>query len=124
MDGHRITFQGYLPHDAVGSFYEWADIVVVPSRYEAFSIVVLEAMSAARPIVATAMGGIPEIVSSPTNAILVAPTPESIAGGIRQLVDRPDLRAGMAKANLAKVRSYAWSEIAPKYVSLYRELVQ
>jgi glycosyltransferase involved in cell wall biosynthesis len=124
LGGHRVTFLGSVNHEVVNSLYEWADIVVVPSRYEAFGLVILEAMAAGRPIVATAVGGIPEVVSPGRNAILVAPDADSIAEGIRQLIAQPELRTSMAKANLLDAARYSWSEVAPKYLALYRNLVR
>jgi len=95
----------------------------VPSRYEAFGIVVLEAMAAGRPLVATSVGGIPEIVNAPRNAILVAPEATSIAAGIRRLASDPDLGRRMAVANREDVASFSWSRIAPRYLELFRELL-
>src|SRR6266699_1608002 len=119
----KVTFCGSVGHDAVRSLYQAADIVVVPSRYEAFGIVVLEAMAAGRPLVATSVGGIPEIVNAPRNAILVAPEAASIAAGIRRLASDPDLGRRMAVANREDVASFSWSRIAPRYLELFRELL-
>src|SRR6266704_2137216 len=119
----KVTFCGSVGHDAVRSLYQAADIVVVPSRYEAFGIVVLEAMAAGRPLVATSVGGIPEIVNAPRNAILVAPEATSIAAGIRRLASDPDLGRRMAVANREDVAPFSWSRIAPRYLELFRELL-
>ncbi|MEE9182191.1 MAG: glycosyltransferase family 4 protein, partial [candidate division NC10 bacterium] len=59
---HNITFHGSLYREELTRLYAWTDIVVVPSRYESFPLVVLEAMAARRPLVVTAVGGVPEIV--------------------------------------------------------------
>ena len=119
----KVTFYGSVGQEAVRSLYRGADIVVVPSRYEAFGMVVLEAMAAGRPLVATSVGGIPEIVTAPRNAILVAPDAASIAAGIRQLASDPDLGRRMAVANREDVAAFSWSHIAPRYLDLFRELV-
>ena len=123
LGAHNISFHGALPHREVPALLEESDIVVVPSRYESFGIVVLEAMAAGRPLVATAVGGIPEIVSSPRNALLVPADPTAIASAIRELIDRPDLRAAMSRANVEDAASYSWEEIAPQYLSVYRNLI-
>ena len=119
----KVTFWGSVGQEAVRSLYQGADIVVVPSRYEAFGMVVLEAMAAGRPLVATSVGGIPEIVTAPRNAILVAPEAASIAAGIRRLASDPDLGRRMAVANREDVAAFSWSRIAPRYLDLFRELV-
>ena len=119
-----MTFHGSIPHDAVLPLYEWADIVVVPSRYESFGLVVLEAMAAGKPLVATSVGGIPSVVSAGRNAVLVPPEAGAIADGILELIRAPGLRAEMAKANAIDVAAYSWTEIAPRYVALYRGLAR
>jgi len=119
----KVTFCGSVGQEAVRRLYQGADIVVVPSRYEAFGMVVLEAMAAGRPLVATSVGGIPEIVTAPRNAILVAPEAASIAAGIRRLASDPDLGLRMAVANREDVAAFSWSHIAPRYLDLFRELV-
>lgn len=124
LPGQRVTFHGSIPHDAVLPLYEWADIVVVPSRYESFGLVVLEAMAAGKPLVATSVGGIPSVVSAGRNAVLVPPEAGAIADGILELIRAPGLRAEMAKANAIDVAAYSWTEIAPRYVALYRGLAR
>ena len=121
---HRVTFHGFVRGPEVRRLYEQCDVVVVPSRYESFSLVVLEAMAAGRPVIATAVGGIPELVKDPRNALLVEPDPASIASGIRRMVAAPELRAAMSAANLEDVQSFRWSSVARRYTSLYRQLVR
>ncbi len=122
--GHRVTFYGSIPHEAVLPLYEWSDIVVVPSRYEAFGLVVLEAMAAGRPVVATSVGGIPTIITPRRNGSLVHPDAESIARGIRELIENPDLRAEMAKTNIADAARYSWAAIAPRYIAMYEDVAR
>lgn len=124
LAGHEITFHGTKQRDELDRLYRWADAVVVPSRNESFPLVVLEAMAARRALVATSVGGIPEILRSPRNAILVDPDPESIAQGIMRLLDDPDLRSEMADANYADVQKYSWPAVAAKYEQLFRLLSQ
>ncbi len=121
---HRITFQGFCHGRELKRLYEWADIVVVPSRYDSFPLVVLEAMAARRPLVATAVGGIPEILSAPRNALLVDPDVKSIARGGRRLIQDPRLQVAMAEANFQDVHQYSWSAVAQRYLFLYERLVR
>lgn len=70
----RVTFHGWLRGDALAAAYRDAAVVVVPSRWpEPFGIVGIEAMAAARPVVAFAVGGIPEWLTTGDGGVLVAP---------------------------------------------------
>ena len=85
--------------------YAAADVVVVPTWEEPFGLVVLEAMAAERAIVASAGGGIPEIIASEQTGILVPPRdPSSLADAIKRLLADGELRAHLAGAALTVVR--------------------
>ena len=75
-------------------FYRSVDVVVVPSRWnESFTMVVMEAMAFGKPVIATAVGGIPELVKDNETGLLVKPNdPESLAEAMRRMVAYPDLR--------------------------------
>lgn len=122
LGAHRITFHGRRTGGAVEELYRWSDFVVVPSRYDSFPGVLLEAMAAGRPVVATRVGGIPEIATDGRNAILVDPTPEGIEDGIRRLLQDPHLLRSMAEANVIDVQRFTWRGAAKEYVSLYEGL--
>lgn len=101
----RVVFAGH--HADVRPFYALADVLVLPSYSEGSPNVLLEAMAAGLPVVATAVGGVPEIVAHEESALLVAPRDEhAIAAAIaRILSDAPLARGLAAKASgLAAVR--------------------
>lgn len=101
----RIIFAGH--HADVRPFYALADVLVLPSYSEGSPNVLLEAMAAGLPVVATAVGGVPEIVAHEESALLVAPRDEqALAAAVaRILSDAPLARALAAKASeLAAVR--------------------
>jgi glycosyltransferase involved in cell wall biosynthesis/GT2 family glycosyltransferase len=84
----RVRFLGLLPRDALEQAYREADVVLVPSRYESFGLVAIEAMAAGRPVVALAAGGLAEVVTDGVDGRLVADTPEAatmIAGVLSAL---------------------------------------
>jgi glycosyltransferase involved in cell wall biosynthesis len=64
---------GFVPHAEVGSYYERAAVVCVPSRREGYGIVAREAMAYGRPVVATAVGGLVDAVDDEVTGVLVAP---------------------------------------------------
>lgn len=84
----RVLFLGH--RDDIAELLLETDVVVLPSLYEGFPLTILEAMAAGKPVVATQIGGIDEMVQSGVNGILVRPAdPEALAAGIRRVLDDP-----------------------------------
>ncbi len=93
----RVVFAGH--QSDIAPWYALADVVVLPSHSEGSPNVLLEAMAAGVPVVATAVGGVPEIVAHETSALLVPPgAPEEMARAILRLLSDADL-AGRLAAN-------------------------
>ncbi len=93
----RVHFQGPVSYQRYLSLLRNANLAVVPSRWEGFGMVVLEAMAAGTPVVATKVGGIPEIIRHRENGFLVKPESSSIAEGILELWNSPGLREEIRK---------------------------
>ncbi|MCB9857608.1 MAG: glycosyltransferase [Phycisphaerales bacterium] len=101
-----------------------ADVVCIPSKSEAFPVVMLEAMAVSRPIVATSVGGIPEAISHDVNGLLVAPgAPVELANAVRSLLFDPG-RAAMlgVKARASVCERFDAAKVAQRYVDTYDEL--
>ena len=83
------------------------DIFVLPSRWEGLPLVLLEAMAAGLPIVATAVGGIPEVVVDGETGFLVPPEdPEALASAITRLIEDSVLRKKFGKAGYKRVKQH------------------
>ncbi len=94
----QITFLGPIDDTDLDGWLERSDIVVLPSRYESFGLVVVEGMMHARPVVTCAIGGIEEVISD-REGILVAPAdPDALAAAIIRLADDPQLRTELGAA--------------------------
>jgi hypothetical protein len=90
----RVRFVGEVSEAELYQCYADADVFCVPSRYESFGLVYVEAMMFGMPIVATRVGGIPEVVQHEGNGLLVtAEDPEELADALRRLVVDDELRA-------------------------------
>lgn len=97
----RVRILGF--RSDVGRLLAAADIFVLPARHEAFGIVLLEAMSAGVPVVATRTGGIPEIVSAGETGILAEPgDPVGLARALLELADDPGKRQALGRAGFGR----------------------
>lgn len=116
----NVSFPGYLsnPLPIVAGF----DVYVLPSLSEGLNVTLLEAMALERPVVATAVGGNPELVLNGRTGLLVPPRdPQALATAIRELLDDRDFAAGLAGAGAKLVSERFSSDImCERILSLYR----
>jgi starch synthase len=136
--GSVIWIREMLPRAAIIQLYSHATVFCCPSIYEPFGIINLEAMACDTPVVASAVGGIPEVVLDGVTGLLV---PVDLAGddsfeplhaerfsndlasAINRLLGDDGLRAKMASAGRERVeREFAWSAIAQQTADLYARL--
>lgn len=112
-------------HD-VTPFLRAADIFVLPSLWEGFGLVLIEAMSFSKPVVATNVGGIPEIVSDGLVGFICNPNdPESLADAIIKLIKNPSLRDEMGKEGKKRVETFFTAKIMSKrYQEIYRNILR
>lgn len=122
LESH-VTLTG-LQYD-VRPYYALADVVVLPSHSEGSPLVLLEAMSAARPIVATRVGGVPEIVTNEETALLVAPRDaEAMARALARMLSDQALRARLAAcAQVVALTSYSPRAYRRARTGLYERLL-
>ena len=100
-----------------------ADIVVIPSRFEGFGLTALEAMSLAKPVIASTAGGLPEVMGK-TGRLVPVGDADAIAGAILDLADNPDLREDMGRAARARgEEAFSLPAIASQLSQIYETLV-
>lgn len=123
LDG-AVFFPGFLSAAERSRIYRRADLVVIPSLYEPFGIVALEAMAAGLPLVASNTGGLAEIISQGQDGILVPPgDDEALAAAITSLLENPAqarILSNNARETVAAL--YDWNVIAAATCDAYREL--
>jgi glycosyltransferase involved in cell wall biosynthesis len=121
-----VTFVSGVSEERILELYSEAELAVVPSLYEGFSLPAIEAMSCAVPLVATTGGALPEVVGDDGDtALLVAPgDSEALAAKIRSALDDPDLRARVGAAGRQRVIDrWSWSITAARTADQYRALL-
>lgn len=116
----QVSFHVDLPHRQVAGQLRSAAAFVLPSRAEPFGIVLLEAGALGVPIVASAVGGIPEIITDGDTGLLVPPdNVEALQHAIRQTLDDPGAAACRALRMRARVESeFSWSRAYQQYLDL------
>jgi glycosyltransferase involved in cell wall biosynthesis len=118
----NVTFTGFV--DNVQDYLAAFDVFVYPSLFEGLGSALLDAMAFGLPIVATEVGGIPEIVEDGVNGLLIPPEdPEALTAAIVRLLDDPGLRAAMSRANRARAAEFSAARMADGYEAIYRSLL-
>lgn len=118
------TFMGWIDDGVLHSLYRVADVIVVPSRYEPFGLVALEAMASGCPCIVADTGGLREVVPHEHAGLRFAPGDRD---QLRELIVRvlgdDDLRAGLAAQAAEHVLSFDWSEVAAQVAGIYARLI-
>jgi glycosyltransferase involved in cell wall biosynthesis len=123
--GDWFLFPGRISDEDRERLYKTADVAVVPSLYEPFGIVPLEAMAAGCPVVASDVGGLHEVITLHETGILVHPNdPGSLAWGVLHTLVHPQWAAARAaNANRMVREFYNWDRIATMTKAVYERIV-
>jgi glycosyltransferase involved in cell wall biosynthesis len=117
----RVRWHG--PVMEAGRLFAAFDVFVLSSRTEGTPIVLFEAMAAGVPIVATAVGGVPDVVTSAEAALVPAERPVELAAAIRAISEAPHAAAGRARAARARLEgTYGIGPWLERYQSIYRSV--
>ena len=120
----KVTFMDAVPHDELPLYYNAADICVVPSYYESFGLVAVEAMACGVPVVASRVGGLRETVQDGRTGYLVPwRCPEPFAERLELLLSNEPLRRTLGREARAAAERFRWSEVATRVEDVYHELV-
>jgi len=119
-----ITFLGKRDQDTLPYYYSAAEAVVVPSHYESFGLVALEAMACGTPVVASETGGLAFLVRDGETGFHV-PTadPGALAEKLRLIIQDDELRAQLGKQAAEYAQAYSWSMMVEQVIDLYRSML-
>lgn len=121
----EVHFVGHVSPDDLVRYYQTADVFCAPSTgQESFGIVLLEAMAAGRPIVASRIPGYAEVVQEGAEGLLVPPKePAALAVALTRLLADAELRRAMGARGRQKAAAYDWSRIAERVLAFYEETI-
>ena len=122
---HKVLFLGFVDDETLLKLQKCADVSVVPSLFEPFGIVALEAMAAKSPVVVSDTGGLSEIVEHDVTGFKAYPNnPDSLAWGIKKLLLDENYRNHIREKAYKKVQEkYDWEKIAQQTTNIYKTVL-
>jgi UDP-glucose:(heptosyl)LPS alpha-1,3-glucosyltransferase len=117
----RVIFAG--ARNDLPKIYPAADAFVLPTLYETFALVCLEAMASGLPVLASPVGGIEDYLHDGDNGFHIKRDPKDIAVKLERVLNEPALHERIRERGLATARTYAWEKIAKQYLNLFDELI-
>jgi phosphatidylinositol alpha-mannosyltransferase len=121
-----VRFVGYVSDEELARYYQSSHVFCAPSTgFESFGMVLLEAMAAGTPIVASDIDGYRAVVNHQEDGLLVPPRDvRALAEALIYLLRRPDVGRAMAWRGRAKVARYDWDQIAERVLDYYEDMLQ
>lgn len=117
--------RGFVSHDELEGLYERAAVVCVPSRREGFGMVCLEAMAHGRPVVASAVGGLLDLVVDGETGLLVpAGDVPALRAALLRLLRDPLLRRRMGEAGRSRAGRFSWDTVVAETLDVYRDALR
>ncbi len=118
-----VTFLGKRDQDTLAYYYSAAEAVVMPSFYELFGMVALEAMACGTPVVASQVGGLAFLVQDGITGFTVpVDDPQALADRLTELVQNRELRQRMSSQAAAIAHNFGWEQIARRILAVYESL--
>jgi len=118
-----VAFVGSRAQDKLAYYYSAAEVCVVPSYYESFGLVALEAMACGTPVIASRVGGLQHTVEDGVTGFLVpAGDPQALAQKLRMVLCDAELRQRLGANAQRSTQSYSWRAVAERMMSVYQQL--
>ena len=122
--GKTVVFLGKRGQDTLPYYYSAAEVLVMPSHYESFGMVALEAMACGTPVIASEVGGLAYLVrDGETGFTIPAEEPETLCEKLSWLLNDRELHAKMSAQAAEYAKDYAWAKIAAQIVGVYNEML-
>jgi glycosyltransferase involved in cell wall biosynthesis len=123
---HKVTYLGPLRGSALIEWYQRAAIFAAPAHTEHFGITYLEALACGTPVIATRVGGIPDVIKDGVNGLLIPPNePLALASALGTLLKNTKLRESYGRnGRVIAEECFSWNRILDKLVRIYRKLLE
>ena len=120
-----VTFLGKKGQDTLPYYYSAAEVVVVPSHYESFGMVALEAMACGAPVVASQVGGLAYLVQDGVTGYTVpVDDAQALADRLMLILNDAELRKKLGRQAAEAAKQYAWEVIAERVLQLYQSVLE
>lgn len=117
--GARVRFLGAMPREGVLELFKAADATVLSSAWENFPHGIVESLAVGTPVIATSVGGVPEVVTDGDNGLLISPgDPAALAAAVRRYLSDPALRARLEERARPSVADYAPERLLARIESI------
>lgn len=118
-----VTFLGKRAQDSLPYYYSAAEVVVVPSHYESFGMVALEAMACGTPVVASQIGGLAYLIQDGETGYHVRDQdPDELADRLAELLEDHELHRRMSKSATRFAQSFSWNAVTSQILEVYSEI--
>jgi glycosyltransferase involved in cell wall biosynthesis len=117
----NVTFLGFLYKEDYKLYLNSSDLLVMPSKEEAFASVFLEAMALGKPIIGGRDGGISEVAIHGKNGLIIEPTIDNLVDAIKLTIDK-DTYTRMQQNNLDIRESLNWDKVAKRYIEIFEQI--
>ena len=117
---NRVIFTGEVPK--VEPFYAASDIFILPSHYETFSLVCMEAMASGLPVLATRVGGVEDYLRDGYNGFFIKRDPDDIAEKVNCILSDEKLRRELGRNARKTAERFSWSNVADRYIEVFESL--
>lgn len=120
-----VEFAGRVPHERVQDYMNQAEVFVLSSLSEGFPVTILEAMACGLPVVATRVGGVPDIIEDGANGYLIdTENPEQIAEALLRVLQDEELQKIMSNNNRKSAEKYRWDTVAATLEGVYQDALR
>jgi D-inositol-3-phosphate glycosyltransferase len=123
--GKLVVFLGKRGQDTLPYYYSASEVLVMPSQYESFGLVALEAMACGIPVIASQVGGLPFLIQDgETGYTVPADDPDALCEKLTTLLGNKNLCLTLGQKAMERSQAYDWKKIARQIAEVYVELVQ
>jgi D-inositol-3-phosphate glycosyltransferase len=122
---HMVVFLGRRAQDTLPYYYSAAEVLVMPSHYESFGMVALEAMACGTPVIASQVGGLAYLIQDGETGYHVPDQdPEALCDRLLRVLESQEEHQRMGQRAAEYAKDYAWSNIAGQILEVYQSLVE